>query len=291
MIGSSDTSALEWLQKHCLALDSLTGDHIAYAIFARKVPFRVEIDHDGAPRAARTVADVELPATQRLHEYLERRYPEKLADGDTLNAITYATDDVAKAFGILDRLPCIVVLDAVLTDEISIIPLDDDALTSLFPTLRLLVHRLTEELGVVSFVAALESVASATEQADNLLAQIASLQAQLELFPLIRDSLRAGSSGEFRRLMQRLEQLSRRQFPHALPEAFGAKIKGYARTIAALNEFVTIEWPLTSDAACRLQDLIAKHVRRLAPDVNEICDRQHVVHCIALPLLRVCKRL
>ena len=34
-------------------------------------------------------------------------------DGDEINAITYGTDEVARYFGVVDALPCLLVMDAV----------------------------------------------------------------------------------------------------------------------------------------------------------------------------------
>lgn len=266
LVGSPDIAALEWLKTNVLALDSLTGDHVAYAIFARKVPFRVRVEVDGDERSPCEKGNVPLPEIHRLDAYLKAASKDLMADGDSLNAVTYATDDIARAFGVLDRLPCVLVLDAFPAGEMSIVQLDDSTLAVLWQTLRTLVHRLTQDTHFVAFVAAIEALASLTAAMERSISHIRSLEAQLELCAAIRESLRKGASKEFRRLTERLGQLAAENLPSVLPESTGVAIKGYARTIEALRDFSAGHWSPEVDAETRLAHLFEEHVLRLAPD-------------------------
>src|SRR4051794_2560581 len=41
LIGEPDQNELKWLLDHAKSLDSLTGDHIAYAVFAKQFQIRL----------------------------------------------------------------------------------------------------------------------------------------------------------------------------------------------------------------------------------------------------------
>jgi hypothetical protein len=59
-----------------------------------------------------------------------------VVNGDELTAITYGTDRVARELGILDKLPCMVVIDAVPSEELCVIHLDEQLTGSLMQLLR-----------------------------------------------------------------------------------------------------------------------------------------------------------
>ena len=103
------------------ALDSLTGDDVACAIFARRIRIASTESRWTSPRpsflGSRISAEgVDLQTVQRdltFAEPLVLDGSSRWAGGEReITAVTYAADDVAREFGIIDKLPCLVFLDA-----------------------------------------------------------------------------------------------------------------------------------------------------------------------------------
>jgi uncharacterized protein YicC (UPF0701 family) len=59
-----------------------------------------------------------------------------VAEGDELTAMTYAVDDIAKRLQILDKLPCMVVLDAIPSSEIHVVTLSESICEQFVTVLR-----------------------------------------------------------------------------------------------------------------------------------------------------------
>lgn len=150
LVGEPDEAELKWLLNNAKALDSLTGDYIAYAVFAET--FKVKLRTNWAPvdRAAKTIGKISIDELDKRHSV--RRLVKDgtfgmVVDGDELTAITYGTDRVARALGILDKLPCLVVVDAVPQADICIIHLDADVTSVLMPLLRKAIARFSDDGG------------------------------------------------------------------------------------------------------------------------------------------------
>lgn len=146
LVTQHDRQQLDWVVSNAPGIDSLTGQYLAYAIFAKNFPVKIRTD------ATRALAEAEL--ANRHEQLLEGIPPELLKrsteitrlvengsfgvvlDGDELTAITYGSDIVARELGVLDRLPCLVVLDAIPAKSPLVVPLTPTLLPELFQHLR-----------------------------------------------------------------------------------------------------------------------------------------------------------
>jgi hypothetical protein len=138
LVAEPDQAELKWLLDNAKALDSLTGDDIAYAVFAERFKVRLETG-EHRPRPPKnvgeaSVADITSPfGVTRL---VKNGAFGMVVDGDEVTAITYGTDRVARELGIIDKLPCMVVIDAVPSEELCVIQLDEQITGSLMQLLR-----------------------------------------------------------------------------------------------------------------------------------------------------------
>lgn len=139
-----DRAQLDWIVSHAPGLDSLTGAHLAYAVFAKRFKVRLKSEEVDPDRPSRNIGEMEARiaaepgAVSRLVE--NGRFGVVL-DGDELTAITYGTDIVARELNLLDKLPCLVVLDAIPAKIPRVIKLEPQLLPALFQLLRGAVSR------------------------------------------------------------------------------------------------------------------------------------------------------
>jgi len=141
LVGEPDQSELKWLLNNAKALDSLTGDDIAYAVFAERFKVRLETGEFNAAGGRRptnvgeaSVADINTP--RGVTRLVKNGTFGMVVGGDELTAITYGTDRVARGLGIIDKLPCMVVVDAVPAEDLCVIHLDEQLTGSLMQLLR-----------------------------------------------------------------------------------------------------------------------------------------------------------
>jgi hypothetical protein len=142
LVAEPDQAELKWLLDNAKALDSLTGDDIAYAVFAERFKIKLETDEYNPAAPGRrprnvgqaSVADINTP--RGVTRLVKDGTFGMVVDGDELTAITYGTDRVARDLGIIDKLPCLVVIDAVPSEDLCVIHLDEQLTGSLMQLLR-----------------------------------------------------------------------------------------------------------------------------------------------------------
>lgn len=136
LFGSADAAVAEWIRSNLVALDSLTGSDVAGVIFAKRIAINVQ----GSRRPSEDVS------IQDIHY---RRPPDigtgklsPLIHGSgapaelSITAITRATDEVARSLGVMDELPCVVVMDATPSSTFDVIPITPETQDDLIPLLR-----------------------------------------------------------------------------------------------------------------------------------------------------------
>jgi len=126
LVGGADREALEWLADNVVTLDSLTGEHIAFAIFARSLRMRLHVEYGFARPTLRIrkksfeVPLAEIKTAGSVTRLVQSHKLGWVLDGDEINAITYAVDEIARSFGVMDELPCALLLDAIPNREFQI---------------------------------------------------------------------------------------------------------------------------------------------------------------------------
>jgi hypothetical protein len=147
LVTQHDRQQLDWVVGNAAGLDSLTGQYLAYAVFAKSFPIKFRTDAsrgivenmlgERATQASKNEIPPELLKRPReVARLVENGAFGVVLDGDELTAITYGTDLVARELGLLDKLPCLVVLDAVPAQSPQVIPLTPQLLPKLIHHLR-----------------------------------------------------------------------------------------------------------------------------------------------------------
>jgi hypothetical protein len=291
LVGGNDTAALDWLRSHLVSLDSLTGHHVAYGIFAERVPVQlftervpVQLEvpsyYDDLPQH-RFLGEVSLSDVRRIDSYIKSGCVGRIANGDHLAAMTYATDRVARAFGVLDHLPCILVLDAFPSDEVDVVELSSDQLPELLPLLRTAIHRLTQDPAFTGAIEALELLGEIRQLIDARVNDLREQRATISGIPVVSDladrirqeflgmegSIRSGSHRDCRGYFETLRKYAGDEVPSDLDESKGQRVVGYAKTLRALAHFSAVPWPLPEPQERQLREVLSQHVSRLLPDL------------------------
>lgn len=147
LVTQHDKKQLAWIVENAPGLDSLTGRHLAYAVFAKSFPVKIRTDAAashiresyGGRDPARLLREIRPELLQRPNEItrlVEDGAFGVVLDGQELTALTYGSDLVARELGVLDRLPCLVVIDGVPAHEPLVVPLSDKLMPELFQRLR-----------------------------------------------------------------------------------------------------------------------------------------------------------
>jgi hypothetical protein len=176
LAGNYDKEILTWFTKNLLALDSLTGESVAFAIFAHSFRFKFRVSGmnpsitDRVLPMTHNVSLSDLKASSSVTKLVKSRKWKSgvVIDGDEINAITYAVDDIARGFGVLDELPCILVLDAIPKREFQVIRLDGMDTNLLFPLLRRTCQRLLNEPKYNVFMSDISRVVQLQKKIDSV---------------------------------------------------------------------------------------------------------------------------
>jgi hypothetical protein len=107
----------EWIQKRARALDAITGGSIAFALFSRTL--RAEVSGGGATGSSQAERRAEFdPADFGLdgegfdvNRLVKSGLFGRIEDRVTIEAVNVAVVDVARQFDVLDKLPCVIVMD------------------------------------------------------------------------------------------------------------------------------------------------------------------------------------
>jgi len=151
LVGATDDEAMDWLVKNVVPLDSLTGKELAFGIFmkALKMPLQVSTaPKTPKPKVAATIPVEKLQvgdmwAAERIIKQSIRQH---VYTGDEIMAITYATDVVAREFNVIDRLPCMLLLDPIPFGKVQVIQLSNAICNNLINVLRQSIHRYLNEI-------------------------------------------------------------------------------------------------------------------------------------------------
>jgi hypothetical protein len=151
LIGSTERELLNWISKNMVALDSLTSDIIAFAVFARdfniklKVPHYSDSNYESRPKKKIKKPLSEIKAFKSIDAFVKAGRCGWVIDGDEITAITYAVDEIARKLGILHELPCAIVLDAIPKGKFELFHLEKRKMSKLIPLLRKTVQNLIDD--------------------------------------------------------------------------------------------------------------------------------------------------
>lgn len=306
LAGAADQDACQWIASNTFQLDSLTGRDIAFAVFARRFAMRLRVPSYGSNSGARWPTLLGEISPENLVDgawTVERLVKSGrwgwVINGDELAAVTYAVDDIAKNLGVLDKLPCVIVLDAIPQSRINVIHLTPVMRESFIDLLRKSMAKLSRVEGydrldhnvqrLLRIYAAIEPAKHRRAAVERVLKSAESALGQIEargpVSPAEIDeisgrlveatnALRSGSLREFRfavtggrkglptKERSRLPGLLWENMKAALHHAEGQhkSLHTLARTIQALKSLASEEEPNRPD---RFQLIVDKYVRKL----------------------------
>lgn len=157
LVTQHDKQQLDWIVANAPGLDALTGRYLAFAVFAKSFPIKIRTDAPaslvraelyarGRSRELSVVSPELLKKPTEITRLVENGAFGVVLDGDELTAITYGSDLVARELGLLNKLPCLVVIDGVPAESPKVIVLTPKLMPELFQRLRGAVHRF-EQVG------------------------------------------------------------------------------------------------------------------------------------------------
>jgi len=149
LVGSSDDEAMDWLVKNVASLDSLTGPEFAFGIFMKSLKIPLEIDSEPSRDRPKIAASIPTEGLKADNFFIERiiknHIHQHVYNGDEVMAITYATDIVAREFKVIDKLPCMLLLDPIPFGNIHVVQLTNLVCNQLIKIIRQSIHRYSNE--------------------------------------------------------------------------------------------------------------------------------------------------
>lgn len=269
LAGAADQEIVNWISQNLAALDSLTGDDIAFAIFARRFPMTLKTSEKR----------ISTPPTSSIHtaplEEVRDAYSVtrlcksgvfgQIVDGDVLTAITYAVDDIARGFGVLGDLPCMIVLDGIPNEKFDVLPLNARTTEKLIPLLRKAIARFRRARSFEAYGQSVRQIVTLLDSLSTLNKRRNADILRLEVFgnetsARVRTEVTNVSNARNDLLNGELEGLRRRLHNTRLLDAGQAEaisdlvnqkhatLIQYSRTTAALRRLVDkAKWPLNAE--------------------------------------------
>ena len=139
LVGEGDRKIIDWLKENITTLDSLTANEVAFVVFARKINVKIHCPDTWESRAPGNRGSANLSKVKNrweLNRLVKSGSFGFVVDGDELAAITYAVDDIARHFGVIEDLPAIIVLDAIPFKAPFVLRLNQENLENILPMLR-----------------------------------------------------------------------------------------------------------------------------------------------------------
>ncbi|MFE9207610.1 hypothetical protein [Micromonospora sp. NPDC007230] len=277
-----DHEVIEWLKENVIALDSVTGGDVAFAVFTRKFRVPVGVRGSCAPQAClpelplREISD-ECPwwTIERLVRSGKLGW---LADKDELTLVTYGTDEMARAFGVVADLPCLLIIDALPQEQFDIMPLQGVDLDTLFRLIRYSVGQLIRTPSLPAFRSLAEELAFTEEQIRTAGTDVARSSAALDRTPppqavaelvqaayeRARVALSAGATRQFVNILRE----SLKAIPsdatmsaHALATEKRPELLRTDQTIRTLTHYLReCSWPLAEPHRSAYARVLNRHV-------------------------------
>lgn len=285
LFGEADPEVADWIRQYLRALDSLLGPDIAGAVFVKSFETRALVRSYytrqwDPPRKIRdgkvdlseiNYVESTAVASPMLNDQHDPSMEAQRSFED-LTATTYASDEVARALGLLAELPCIVFLDAIpgpmrchrlqaenLSDALSIVrgvvgKLVADSRFDEYRSLLVSAHDAGAKISVLRHAAASNDQLGR----DNLRLlrnpMIPQLRAAL-------DSLLEGSARRFRHAVWQVSlPTDAIEQARARASMYAARLTHVCRTIRGVDFYLKMEWPISAPDHARLAALIANHV-------------------------------
>lgn len=301
LFGEADAKASDWIRDNLRALDSVTGHDVAGVVFAKSVTIRARKKRGrgnaNGPRGM-TYSDQTIglkdvitsgnwgaqpmfpdylsdPWTDRHPGFDGNRHQNELVD---IVATTYASDEIARRFGVFEAVPCIIIVDAFASAGFEVIRLDDVDLAGLFKALRTAIGKFTGLEGfaekkdrLVRLEKVFAEISSVNQEALRLEACLQTElvgidHASVSVLATAKTWLSEGSIRRFANALRSASLLDPRDAQNAISRAAGSAtiLSKLSKTIGSLTWYVaTIPWPLSVADVARLNAIMETHASAL----------------------------
>ena len=206
------------------------------------------------------------------------------SDDREIVATTYGSDEFATAMGLLEDLPCMVMLDARTPDEIEVLRLDPITSERIIPVFRRVLSRLTTSDVFQAFWKGQQSltnlqylISAAERQVSLAIQQLAEQETAQPPIPLtvtnteIRDAILQAKT--------KLVRIITRSFKPVAPALALDLLAGFrqeqpflasaAKTLDALQYYLDQQWPIPSDSIENLVNIRDTYVCGILPSLGE----------------------
>lgn len=297
LFGAADEQFATWFTRNLVSLDSLTGSEIACTVIAARV--KVKVDRKSwedrleklAKRKENLSQEIQISDIDQQCVKVERLVSHGNASwtGATseITAVTYGTDAFAKQLGIVNELPCLIVLDAIPSKSFEILRLTEYATDSLISLLREVISRFQSH-EYDHFFDNIAAVERLQRDSDDLrhkvdvsrikLAKMKSMSAGVGLRDDRAVALAALVEGNLRGFKSAIDSawdLQPQERSTVLHEVgpVAPKLLQNSKTITNLRYFSDLDiWPLQEPWLSRLCLIYNRHARAHLPDSSATPD-------------------
>lgn len=294
LLGKSDPSITKWLLDATIALDSLTGTDVAFAIFLMEFGIKLNVENDVRshwnPKTSK--ADIKEITTGHSVERLvkEGRFG-YVHDGDMVIAENYAADRIARRLGILDRMPCCVILDAIPSGRFEVYPLKRNALSGFESLVREAIQNMASHPNYVRLMHGLNSLADNRKSeiciremvrkldrriAEEVEASLSRTRAIEQGAAEIQEGLFTGHLKKVYALIRSPDFVDLKPWSEQCEERINAKrdyLLRAAHTAAKLDSFASnYGWPMEGKQRDSYLLVYQKYVRQLLPEESDTPD-------------------
>lgn len=307
-----DKSAQSWLRKHAVALDSLTGSDVGFAVFSARIPINGKVIESERKRLRRRQRPYRNGIeTWQVHDLLERGRLElvDLKPGAELFAVNEAVHFIARDLELTLHLPCIVAFDGLPHPDMPwlCIPLQNKYLSQLYRTIQIAVGRLQGLPDIQLYRESILELSTLSKRIESLKSEKLHLSWKLTKkrvaldrldkeicqsyaagLKQCREAIERGQQKYFPILMTKLAK----QFPSLhlddpdLSTIPWNLLTRYRKTVFMLERYSAKPWPLPNDALVRLSNIYPNYARTLAKNLPEqiTWDSQMQIRLIAKQL-------
>jgi len=304
LFGAPDEELATWFSRNLVALDSLTGSDIACVVIAARVKLRV--DRESLKKHRQSLvkdgkgpsSDIEVGDIKRQYASVDRMVSNgtSLWSGTTkeITAVTYATDAFARRLGVLNALPCLIVIDAFPSESYELLRLDDYASASLIPLLREVMHRFHAQENHFFF----ESLSRAEElqgRLDALDGEIRQAEEKLSVMKVkdaaaalrhlrlsVRSALIDGNAPAFARSVQSAHVApEERASAYETVAKFWPELRQLSKTLNNLDYFLAQNiWPLQNEWLTRVALIYDRYTGVCAASSDTYPQRHSREYCL-----------
>lgn len=307
LFGAADEEIATWFSRQISSLDSLTGDDVACVVFARRVRITATVERRRSTRPARGAhferdGSVSLSDVREDHGGFHDVSATRLVADDgtsqwssqpnTIVAVTYAVDDIARTLGIVDKLPCVAFFDGLPSRATRIEDLAKGACVvqiggqegcaeeDVIPLLRVAMQHLRSSTGFAGYTSRINRIIKLESEIVRHTWTLDSEQKQhraiIDLaevnFEASLKALRDGSARIFEESSKRVPEidLERVTLAVASVRARQAKLVHCSRTIRSIEWHLLNDcWPLGPELSTSLGVVIERHVSKIVGIVSK----------------------